>query len=344
MKYLSLIIGLLAASFQSNAQDLLAQAKSGDRWGYINTKGEFVIDPQYEFCHPFNEDGLAVIYEKYQGFHFIRTNGSVLKTDVEKFKLVSALGFGTEGFSEGMAAIRDGKKWGYMNTLGKTVVEAKYDKAIKFSSGYGVTKLKRSFFIIDKEGRAIKIDIDRLEDVNKFSNGLAPFKVNGRWGFIDATGSIVCEPRFKGVGYIGETGLAWAMNEEGKRGFIDRSGNTKAEFQYSVAKDFSDGIARAKKGDTWIYILGNGKEMIPVAADSYAKFSGGLAYAKKDDKVGFIGTDGEWAIEPQFEKVRDFKNGYAAVKSGDKWGFIDTKGNWVIEAKFDGVKDFENTK
>lgn len=342
MKNILAIILTVTSITNTVGQEFLAQAKSGDKWGYINKKGEFFLQPQYEKCNAFSEDGLAPIYEKKRkSFYFIKPDGSELKTEVEKFKLASVFGFGTKGFSEGMVAIQVGKKWGYLNSEGKTIVEAKYDKALEFNSDHSVAKLGSDFYIIDKKGNETKVDIKGLEDVRRFSEGLAPYRANGKWGFINSAGEIVVSAEFKGVGYLSD-GLAWAKNEAGQVGFINTQGEMTIAAKYEAAKDFSNGVARVKSG-TWTLIDASGNSINPPAADSYGKFSDGLGYAKKNDKVGFIDNSGKWVIEAKFEKVRDFSSGLAAVRENDKWGFVDKTGNWVIKPQFDAVKDFAST-
>ena len=95
MKILAILIAFATLAFNAEAQELLAQAKSGDNWGYINTKGDFVIDAQYRDCHAFAE-GLAPIYDKKaKTFYFIRPDGTTLATDVKSFRLRNIFGFGT---------------------------------------------------------------------------------------------------------------------------------------------------------------------------------------------------------------------------------------------------------
>lgn len=343
MKTLAILVAFATLAFNAEAQELLAQAKSGDDWGYINTKGEFVIKAQYSNCHAFSE-GLAPIYDKKaKTFYFIKPDGSQLSTDIDKFKLKNIFGFGTVGFSEGMVPVEVGKRWGYLNSKGIMSVEAKYDKASEFNDGRGVVKLGNSFFLVDVNGKETKVDIPGVEDVKRFSSGLAPFKANGLWGFIGTDGQVICKAQFKGIGYMSPDGLAWAKNEAGKVGFITETGNSKSDFSYDAAKNFSDGLSETRKGDVTIFVSAKGTEVSPVKADSYGSFSEGLAYAKTNGKVGFIGTDGKWVIDAQFDAVRDFKNGMAAAKQGDLWGFIDKKGGWVIKPEFNAVKDFETT-
>ena len=342
MKSITLLLALTVFSFQTIAQELLAQAKSGDNWGYINTKGEFVIDAQYKNCHAFSE-GFAPIYDKKaKTFYFIRPDGSKLATDIEKFKLKNIFGFGTRGFTSGKAAVQVGKQWGYMKSDGTMLVDAKYEKANPFDGKTATAKLGSKWVIVDANGTETEIAAKGVEDVRKFTEELAPIKIAGKWGFVSQSGTMKIDAQYKSVGYFSD-GLAWVKDESGLIGFIDKAGAIKIKMQFTGAKDFTEGMARVKQGESWTFVTTSGEVVNPEAADTYGKYSNGLAYAKKDGVVGFIDKSGKWVIKPQFEKVRAFKNGYSAVRSGEKWGFIDKKGNWVIEAKFDALKDFEKT-
>ena len=135
-------------------------------------------------------------------------------------------------------------------------------------------------------------------------------------------------------------GFSWVKNEEGQVGFINSNGDLKIGFEYTAAKDFTDGVAQIRKGDNWVYLKEDGTTMTPPVADTYGKFSEGMAYFKTDGKVGFIDKEGKPVIKQQFDAVRDFQNGYAAAEVNDKWGVIDKSGNWVVKPQFDGLKDF----
>ena len=91
-------------------------------------------------------------------------------------------------FSEGLAAIKMGGKWGFIDKTGKVVIPPQFDIVLCFSEG------------------------------------LAPIGMGGKWGFIDQTGKIVIPPQFDAVRWFSE-GLA-AIEMGGKWGFIDKKGRT----------------------------------------------------------------------------------------------------------------------
>ena len=343
MKTTFFFLAALILAHQSLAQSPLAQAKSGETWGYINTKGEYVIAAQFADCDAFSADGLAPIFDKKaKTSYFIRPNGEKLTTEVAKFRLKDIFGFGTLGFEYGMCPVQVDKSWGYMSTDGKMVVPATYEKVQEFNGNHGVAAKEGKFFIIDKKGAEKAVDVAGVLDVRHFSDGLAPVKVGENWGFISTDGSVALAPSFKSVGYFVE-GLAWAKIASGQSGFIDKKGNWTIEAKYEAVKDFSNGLARVKSGEVWTFIDKTGKPLVVPTADSFGDFSDGLAYCKSAEKVGFLDKTGKLVIPQEFSKVRDFKNGHAAALKGEKWGFIDKTGKWVIEPKFDAVKDFEAT-
>ncbi len=349
MKSIITIALSLMISFGAIAQTYITQAKPyGEKlWGYLNDKGEMIIAPVYKKCYKFSENGLAPIYES-KKFQFINTKGEKFATDVEGFTLIQ--GFvgigGVQGYSSGLVAIQKNKSWGFLNSKGAVAVMLKFEKVSSFNNGSAIAKSGTNFFVIDKTGSEIKIEIDNLVNVKSFSEGLASFSDNTKnFGFIDNTGQIAIFPQFVAVGYF-NAGLAWAKTNDKKVGFIGKDGKWVIEPQFISAKNFDavSGLARIKTEEGWAYTDKEGLIIKVTISESWGDFSEGLAKGKKEGKTGYYNAKGEWAISPEFEGGRDFKNGYAAVKKGGKWGFIDKTGIWVIEPNYAVVKDMELVK
>ncbi|MDX1429513.1 MAG: WG repeat-containing protein, partial [Rhodothermales bacterium] len=81
---------------------------------------------------------------------------------------------------------------------------------------------------------------------------LFPVVQNGQWGFIDATGEIVVEPRFdRAWPFSGDRALV----RVGQRfGYADRHGEMAIPAIYSDAWFFSGDLAPVEKDDKWVYI------------------------------------------------------------------------------------------
>lgn len=177
-------------------------------------------------------------------------------------------------------------------------------------------------------------------------DSLYPVLQNGKWGYVDKSGSIVVNPQFASADYFSE-GLARVQTTDGKYGYIDETGNYVIQPKYNGATQFSDGMAFVvTTGSSPICIDAKGevKFSLKQVENVYA-FSDGMARIS-DAKFlfGFVNTKGEVVVNMQYEDAKDFSEGMAAVKQKDKWGFIDEKGKLVIAPQFDNVSDFHEGK
>jgi hypothetical protein len=347
MRKLIIAAACMMTVFAAQSQTLITQVKpAGDKqWGYANIKGEMVIPAQYAKCYRFSPEGLAAIYDqKEKQYHFINLKNDRLQVEVSQFKLRDGMGFDVEGFCDGMAMVKIGDKWGYINTSGKVAIAAKYDEASDFYAGVANAKLGNKFIILNTKGEEIPVESDVI-DIKDFSEKLAPFRAsNKKFGFVGTDGKIAIKALYESVGYFSD-GLAWAKDGD-LLGYINNKGEWIIKPQFTAGKEFdkTSGMARVKNGDKWCYVNKAGEMMYVADTESWGDFSEGLAEGKKNDKKGFFDKKGTWVIQPQFDGVRDFKNGYAAAKMGDKWGIIDKQGKWVLQPQYDGIKDMELVK
>lgn len=323
-----------------HAQTQLAAFKDDNGlWGYINKKGEVVIEAKYSNIKAFSRDGLALVKEKKsKEFVYINSKGDELKLDCTPDR------FGN--FSEGRAMVRINEKWGYIDTEGKLVIEAKYTNTTDFYSGKAIVQNGAGkVLVIDKAGVEIDVTGLGITDFKEFSEGLAPVRINdGNWGFLSLDGKLAIEASYVRVGYF-TAGLAWVRTGDDQVGFIDKSNNLVIKPVYVAVKEFDPVSERARVKNSageWLYINKEGSEL-RVDADHFGDFSEGLCSLDQSSNsgvYGFIDKEGKWVIEPKFEATGDFHLGVCRVRNNKLWGFIDKDGNVIIETKFDGVHDF----
>jgi hypothetical protein len=133
----------------------------------------------------------------------------------------------------------------------------------------------------------------------------------------------------------------------GKWGFIDASGATKIPFKYDDASFFQEGLAPVAINGKYGYIDKTGAVVIPLKYEKTDHFQdNGLAYVELGGKGGFINKAGAVVIPIKFDKwsylyprkcqdcgggdMRSFNsNGKAAMVLNGKCGFIDMKGNFT---------------
>ncbi len=206
-------------------------------------------------------------------------------------------------FSEGMAAVKMGYKWGYIDKIGKIVNRLQFDTAEPFSEGLALVKINNKYGYIDKNAKLITAL--QFDDAKSFFSGMAAVKVGDKWGYIDKTSKSMIIPA-----------------------------------NFDDAKSFAEDLAAVKMANQWGYIDKKGQIQIKFEFDDVAKFSEGLALVKVANKSGYIDKNRNFIIEAQFDEADIFSEGLAPAKIGVKWGYINQFGEFVIAPDFDFAKPF----
>jgi hypothetical protein len=181
-------------------------------------------------------------------------------------------------------------------------------------------------------------------------NSLTRAKKNGKWGFLNSSGSFAIAPQFDWVSHFSE-GLAAVLVRK-RFGFIDETGALVIKARYTDVGDFSEGVARVKLGgvtvyptgmsmgkrndNNWQYIDKLGNTVFKIKADRVGDFSEGLAAARiiKSNRYllcGYLDKQGLWAIAPQFGGCEPFSHGVARVLINAEWHSIDRQGKVLSE-------------
>ena len=268
-------------------------------------------------------------------------------------------------FSEGLAAVSKGNKWGFIDKFGKLIIPLEYDygeyhsDAELFSEGLAFVKKGNKWGFIDQTGKTV-IPFE-YDYGSPFSEGYAVVfngdeDGNGNWRYIDKTGQEVIRTDYNYVHSFKE-GLACVIVDGGgdniRHGFIDKSGNVifwlNVKDGYRVSNtmmmEFSDGLVLEYIDGKYGYIDKTGKVAIPFEYDKGLPFSEGLAAVSKNGKVGFIDTSGEVVIPFDYDyqdHAYRFNEGLAVVSKDGKWGFIDKSGEVVIPFAFDLAHNFND--
>lgn len=254
--------------------------KSG-KYGYCDVNGKEILKPKYLQAGAFGLE-YALVQDETGEFYFIDAQGN-RKLNVASGIEVTNVGFlsserypiGTEGkmyyadqqgnlvlgpyedvtsFNGQIAAVKEGGLWylidyagnkcseGYLefakdikgiilknnvmfakteqgyislNEKGERISEEYYENAKCFmDTTYTAVKMNGKWGYIDNTG-TMHIEA-QYEDAKPFSNGLAAVQINGLWGYIDSNGEIAIEPVFLEANCINENGCTFVVTESGK--------------------------------------------------------------------------------------------------------------------------------
>ncbi len=224
--------------------DGLAAVQNQDgNWGFIDESGKVIVPLTYKICNDFSE-GLAVVGTEDDRYGYVDTTG----------KLVISLKYiGASSFSEGLAKVKieSGKygKVGYINPNGKMVIKAQYDDGYSFSDGLARVRKGNSVLYIDKNGKtqiSKKLKNDD-SDYLDFSENLASFYSNGKFGFINKKGKCVFVLG-SNITYADDfyDGRCLVYNQKGKVGYINKKGKVVIPTKYDDGSVFQEGMAYVK--------------------------------------------------------------------------------------------------
>ena len=206
-------------------------------------------------------------------------------------------------------------KAGYMNRDGEIVVEPIYDAAHPFSDGLAAVKVGEKWGAINNHGELVIEPFSGMylafaEDRSQFS--LAKGGVERR-GIVDRTGKIIVPAIYKHVSWY-SSGLA-LIHHGDQYGFIDRHGNMVIPPFFEDARPFSEGLAAAKLNGKWGYINSSGALAVEYRFDSESAMAGpfrqGLARVPISGRWGYINPLGDIVIPGQFDMGYEFSEGLA---------------------------------
>ncbi len=294
----------------------LASVKTKGGWGFIDTTGNFIIEPKFGITGNFN-NGLTFIPIRVK-FFFGLIKAKTLYCFINKNKevIIKPKFKSCRDFFNGLAVVKKDKYYGIIDTSGKFVLRPKY-KEIKFD------KEANNFILMnkDKEYAMINSDIEfvipfgKYKYIGEFSEGLCVV-FNDNYGYINKNGEeeigcIYMKARSFNEGfavvkkYEKDTGNAYY-------GYINKKGEKTINFIFKKAEDFKNGFAKVKfKSSPWYYIdtFGNTENYKP------------RLKCKKITKN----------IEKLLGKINDFSEGFASYEVDEVFGLYDKDGNCITQ-------------
>ena len=264
--------------------------------GYINNKGEIVIEPRYYYSDPFSE-GLAVVRDAVA--EPLYTN----KACITPSKLRCA----------------------YLDTLGNAITEFKYESLTRFSSGRGIGNYKK----INKEAVNISdttiiwetYSIPRFL-INRDGKEIKELNFNYDYYGFSKNGISVCSDGFFFRSFVGKENVSYY--------YIDIDGDFLEPLN-GLSESQLDSLGKC---DDIMQVLPEDAKIS--AATYFNEGFAGISPDKMHwfviDKHLLIHGYGDESI---YERFGGFSNGIAAVKKNGKWGYIDKKIKEQIPCKYD---------
>ncbi|MCR8635680.1 WG repeat-containing protein [Paenibacillus radicis (ex Xue et al. 2023)] len=305
----------------------------GVRWGFIDSKGTMIIQPQYEYASDFQNNGLAVVQMNGQnglinsnGAYVVKpvydsispfSEGRAVVIDSQGFKVMDEAGhIITKKAYDYIASYSNGRAmasvanpsgpslYGFLDLHGNEVIKPQFEQAGDFKQNKTVVKVKdNDFALIGLDGR--KLASYPYASVGQLGDGLLPFQqqLQGKYGYIDEKGSIVIQPAYTyAMAFMDGRAVVNTAEDFGSRyGLIDKQAN------YIIKPDYNE-----------IRTLGEQRLALGKAIDAQQPFIGST-FAIAD-------MNGQMLTSFKYHDVGDFKQGLASVNDQKQTYFIDRNG------------------
>lgn len=387
---------------KSFSKDSLARIQRNKLWGFTNISTKEVIEAQYDYVLSFSDGLAAVVFGEKYGY--IDRNGTfVINPTLDVYSSNNSFrdDLSSEAnFSNGFTIIKKANKYGFIDKNGKIVISPRYDvafpffkdgiaivgnKIANFSSKGSIINITEPFeyFLIGKQGNMIgdkkflymgryndklisaaelklmnrdaklkelRVGSDDftkilIKDVIKDNPNSLYLADGKKFGFIDLKGNWVIKPNYN---YWDETTIyrayfsnGYALMPKGTRklgksnkyNFIDINGNYINDDEFSIQYTFEAGYSAFDNNGFAIVGVSDNDDFIE-STSYYDKNTNTTVTEKNTQYFGFINTAGKFIIPPKFNSLTPFYFGVSEVRGNKDCQnlgscYIDLNGRYI---------------
>jgi len=293
------------------------------KYSFYDYTGKKLNSKDYYGAGTFSE-GIAALQDSAKGKFYLAD---------KNFSKIKDLNYEFVGpYSEGVALAKNTGSLVYLDKKGEIVFSLLGTEGGPFINGRTWIKSSYDYKYVDRQGKTIG---SPYTQVGLFSEGLAPVKNYGNWGFMDTTGKLVIPMNYTEI--AGFTGGAAIGKIDGKYKLIDKKGQPVDDVPYEGAGAPANGTFPVMKGKLVGLIDSKGKTVIDFKYSNLTAMSENRLWALKDGKWGLVDNTGKELTGFLYKAAGGFDNGYAWVNLEDKYGLVNKTGKLVLPAAYTNI-------
>lgn len=305
-----------------------------EKYGYMNSQGQCVIDPEYDEAGPFQE-GLAVVSKGLKYGIINKKNEKVVDFIYDEIL----------EFTNGRAIVLYNDLYNLIDRSGRVISNEVFKDISIFNSKYffGVKDSSYEFFDFNLK----EISKGKYNEIGMLVDGFSIVQKDNRFGLIDSALNEVIPVQFDALERFNEKLFTYTIN--GKKGIIKSDGVKIIEPLYDDISKFNpeNNSAVVKIGNTVFWIKTDGSKLMESKFDYFsnvmdlAQFSNGFAIFKKKGKFGLIDEKGKIALKPTADIIGKYV-GLIPMMKLNKWGLIDFKSKVILPYEYELIESWSN--
>lgn len=206
------LVGKIKYRQLGDFHDGRAKYRTQTGWGFINTKGETVIQPIYSKVMDFNK-GRGIVYVRYNQSGIVDTTGQyIINPKVNRITDIT----------EELALVKqDYANYFFIHEDLKRHTAINFQKALPFSNGAAPVMLAGRWGVINQKG--VITMTPKYDKIDAYQDQYAKIMVNNWKGVVNVSGKVIINPEYEYVAYAGN-GL-FRVEQENKVGYLNLDGN-----------------------------------------------------------------------------------------------------------------------
>ncbi|NBX79390.1 MAG: WG repeat-containing protein [Flavobacteriales bacterium] len=309
---------------------------SNDLFGYFDSEGKVVIEPQYDQASAF-QDGLAIV-GKNEKFGLINKKNQVL---------IEFLYDEILEFSDARSVVIVGDSFGIIDRSGRAIVPVRFNDILALSNGlFALQFNSESNYVITDINANPKTEAV-FEEINVFENGVCIAKTKAGYGIFNKECKWQIPPSFESLKQLSDSLFEFGLN--GKKGLIRLDGKKVVEAIYDEFSKY-DAVGKqilARQGVLLFHLNEFGQKIIPNPIEFFpgafenAFFYKGTAIYRYKNKFGLLDNTFREVLKPQFDGLGRVFTGVPIFKN-QKWGIIDYNGKLILPLEYDNIETLPN--
>ena len=288
---------------------------TNEKWGVINSKGEYVIDPTYEnmIIIPNSTSAVFLIQSdvdlengSYKSYA-VDADGNKLYSSYEQVEAMQNIDkYNQIIYDNNVLKVSKDGKFGLINYNGKELLSCIYDNIypLEYVKNSFVTIMDGKKGLVDNGGDVI-ID-NRYQDIqsltDNYENGYVVKNENELSGLIDYKKKQLLECKYSKIEPVFGSGL-YAVEENGNKEIVDSEGNIKLSNKFDECINISNNRLLIKKDNKYGIIDVDGNEIIPIEYQDMKYAFEDNYIAEKEDKYGIINISKETKLPFEYKNI-----------------------------------------